>query len=286
MSELTELESADAYCRLLTSRHYENFIVASGLVRGRTRADLRRIYAYCRTTDDFGDESGAAGSDRLKRWREQVIDVFAGRAAVHPVLIALRDSIDRCRLPEQPFLDLIEANVQDQRVASYADWPDLRAYCMLSAAPVGRMVLRVFDLWDSTAELLSDDVCIGLQLANHAQDVRRDAARGRSYLLQADLRSGGVTGAVRNLCERARTLLSSGRQLEALAPGSLRVQLALYRLGGLAIVAAVERTGYRTDVKRPSVSKASQVALLARALFESSRPGARAGGFHKELTRP
>ena len=51
------LEAADAYCRTLTRRHYENFSVASRFVDARTRRDLTRIYAYCRTTDDLGDES-------------------------------------------------------------------------------------------------------------------------------------------------------------------------------------------------------------------------------------
>jgi len=279
LNDLAELESADAYCRLLARRHYENFIVASGLVRGRARLDLQRIYAYCRTTDDFGDESGPAGLSRLERWRDAVNGCLSGETPVHPVLLALRETASRCRIPSQPFLDLIEANIQDQTVTSYADWSELRAYCMLSAAPVGRMVLRVFDMWSSPAELLSDDVCIGLQLANHAQDVRRDRAGGRTYLLQADLTAEGVAGAVRRLCERARELLSSGRQLEALAPGALRVQLALYRLGGLAIVHAIERIGYRTDAMRPRVSRLTQAVLVARALAESLQGNPRAGRF-------
>ena len=279
MSDLTEVESADAYCRLLTRRHYENFIVASGLLRGRPRLDLQRIYAFCRTTDDLGDESGPAGASRLERWRSCVGEFFSGTRPVHPVLIALHETVQRCGIPAQPFLDLIEANAQDQTVTSYETWPDLRAYCLLSAAPVGRMVLRVFDMWSLPAELLSDDVCIGLQLANHAQDVRRDKAKGRTYLLQSDLRSAGTVGAVRSLCERARELLSSGRQLEAMAPGALRFQLALYRLGGLAILNAIERIGYRTDASRPRVSKAAHVLLAGRALLGSTQGSERARRF-------
>lgn len=271
LRELTELDSADAYCRRLARRHYENFVVTSKFLPGRLALDLVRIYAYCRTTDDYGDESGDAALARLQRWRSEVSDCFAGDMPVHPVLVSLRETVRHHRLPEQPFLDLIQANVQDQHVSSYESWVELRAYCVLSAAPVGRMVLGVFDVRDRRAEQLSDDVCIGLQLANHAQDVRRDAKLGRSYLLQTDLRSGGVAWAVRSLCERARELLRSGRALEAMAPHSLRAQLALYRLGGLAIVAGIERSGYRTDVVRPEVSKMAKAILLLRALLETVR---------------
>ncbi|MGZ3522596.1 MAG: squalene/phytoene synthase family protein [Vulcanimicrobiaceae bacterium] len=269
---MSELQAADAYCRLLAGGHYENFVVASGVLRRDARLHLMRIYAFCRTTDDLGDESGSSAIERLERWRDEVAALFAGEAPVHPVLIALRETMQRYTMPAQPFLDLIEANVQDQRVSTYATWAELEAYCMLSAAPVGRMVLRVFGMTGPLAERFSDDVCIGLQLANHAQDVSRDAKIGRTYLLQSELQSDGITGAVHGLVERARGLLASGRALEAMAPQPLRLQLALYRLGGLAICDEIEAAGYRTDLRRPHVSNAKKVALLARGIVESMRP--------------
>ena len=278
MRELTELASADAYCRLLARRHYENFSVASKLVGARRARDLMRIYAYCRTTDDFGDESSDknAALARLESWRAQVRDLFAGTMPVHPVLLALRETVNAHALPAQPFLDLISANVQDQQVSQYAKWADLRAYCMLSAAPVGRMVLGVFEIHDARAPELSDDVCVGLQLANHAQDVGRDATRGRSYLIGTDVRADDPTAAVRGLCERARDLLDSGRELEEMTPMPLRLQLALYRLGGLAIVDGIKRVGYRTQAIRPTVSATTKAWLLVRAFAACVRENSHA----------
>lgn len=269
---MNELESADAYCRLLATRHYENFAVASKIVPGRIRRDLMRFYGFCRTTDDLGDESGSRDEAlaRLARWRDETQAVFAGAAPVHPVLIALRETVEHYNLEAQPFLDLIAANEQDQRVHAYQTWPQLEAYCMLSAAPVGRVVLRFFGIANPATEKLSDDVCIGLQLANHAQDVSRDVKIGRSYLLEEDLASGGTRGAVKGLVLRARSLLASGATLETMAPGALRLQLALYRLGGLAICNAIERLGYATEVTRPSVSKRAKVGILVRAVMEAA----------------
>ena len=264
-----DVAAADAYCGELADRHYENFTVASRVLQSGLRRDLARIYAYCRTTDDLGDESDGDARERLERWRGEVLDLFAGRPPAHPVLLALRDTVARFRLPAQPFLDLIQANVQDQDVSRYATWPDLRAYCMLSAAPVGRLVLRVFDVAVPQAEALSDDVCIGLQIANFAQDVSIDAQKGRCYLLQTDLERGGVARATRGHCERAQALLASGRQLETMVPWALRLQLALYRLGGLAIVDAVARLGYRTELRRPRVSGPARLLVFARAVRQS-----------------
>ncbi|HET7815408.1 MAG TPA: squalene/phytoene synthase family protein [Candidatus Baltobacteraceae bacterium] len=269
---MLEIDSADAYCRTLANRHYENFSVASRIVPRDLRIHLMRFYAFCRTTDDLGDESGSkhAALERLAEWRGQTERFFAGSPPVHPVFIALRPTVDRFGLDRAPFLDLIAANEQDQQVAAYRNWPQLRAYCMLSAAPVGRVVLRFFGVGGERAEELSDDVCIGLQLANHAQDVSRDRLIDRSYLLEDDLERGGLTFAVRSLVDRARTLLRSGEELERMVPGPLRVQLALYRTGGLAICQAIEALEYRTDVRRPSVSKAKKMQLVVRALVHAS----------------
>ena len=51
--------------------------------------------------------------------------MFEGRPPVHPVLVALADTVRRFEIPAEPFLDLIAANVQDQRVAGYATWEEL-----------------------------------------------------------------------------------------------------------------------------------------------------------------
>lgn len=267
------LQAADAYCRYLTDRHYENFSVASRFVDASRRTDLARIYAYCRTTDDLGDESPRGYAlPRLARWRDEVEAMFAGTPPVHPVLTALQQTIARRTIEPQPFFDLIEANVMDQHVSVYPAWADLERYCTLSAAPVGRMVLRVFGVTGSPADQLSDDVCIGLQLANHAQDVSRDAAIGRTYLVQSDVAAGGQAQAARALVARARQLLDSGRRLEPIVPRALRLQLVLYRLGGLAICDAIERIGYDTVARRPSVSGRTKVSLVLRAALEAVTP--------------
>jgi squalene synthase HpnC len=304
-----ELQAADAYCRRLANRHYENFSVAGAFLPRELRVHLARIYAFCRTTDDLGDEYPVGASpatpgarqkaaDRLRDWRrdvealwdtERIVAPFtdatihqgsAGSAPIHPVLLALAPTIERFDLPRQPFLDLIDANLQDQQIQTYETWDELRRYCTLSAAPVGRMVLGVFEVRNSSAVPLSDDVCIGLQLANFAQDVSVDRAKGRTYLLQSELRAGGSAEAVRRMCERAARLLASGEELERMvtqaggaggAPGWLRVQLTLYRLGGQAILEAIRRAGYRTDRERPTVSTVTKLRLLPLALLQSAR---------------
>ncbi|MBJ7608619.1 MAG: squalene/phytoene synthase family protein [Candidatus Dormibacteraeota bacterium] len=277
----TELAQADAFCRRLARRHYENFTVASAVLPGELRVHLARVYAYCRLTDDLGDESRSDA--RLRAWRDEVCSALAADGPTsHPVLLALRETVTACSVPLQPFLDLISANLLDQRVTGYATWIDLEAYCRLSAAPVGRMVLAVLGIRGERAEELSDSVCIGLQLANFAQDVALDARLGRCYLPQDEVSRLGLHGAVRSLCERAERLLESGCELEAMTSGRLRAQLAMYRLGGTAILGAIRRSSFRTDTVRPQVSRTEKARLATGAIAllagDHARGPSRAGG--------
>jgi squalene synthase HpnC len=266
VSRPVSLSAADRYCRALARTHYENFLaVTPAVARGRRR-HLARLYAYSRATDDIGDESGGDARALLLRWREDLELALAGGPAVHPVLCAIADTTRACRLPHEPLYDLIEANLMDQHVSAYRTWDELFAYCRLSAAPVGRLVLRIHGRCDGTADRLSDDVCIGLQLANFAQDVAVDRRKGRSYLPLEETAGPGVTAAVERMCERALGLLRSGRELERMVPFGLGIQLAMYRLGGEAIVDAIRRGGYRTDQRRPVVENSRKLRLVGAAL--------------------
>lgn len=268
MTSVTEIDAAGAYCADLARRHYENFSVASRFLPASVRQHLTRLYAYCRTTDDFGDESGNHGEARLTSWRQQVAAALEGEEPpTHPVLLALQPTVLACHLPAQPFFDLIQANLQDQRVSTYESWAELHAYCMLSAAPVGRLVLRIWKASTPEADRLSDDVCTGLQLANFAQDVAIDRTKGRTYLLQSEIREYGLPGAVNAMCDRAEHLLNSGKQLESMVSPRLRIQLALYRLGGMAIIAAIRALDGRTDLQRPRVSGSAKLRLIPQALL-------------------
>ncbi len=275
------LAAADALCARLAAEHYENFTVASRLLPATLRTHLARVYAFCRVTDDIGDELEGDRVTALRQWRAEVAAGLDGGAPPrHPVLLALRETAWVRAVETRPFLDLVDANLRDQQVGSYRSWDELLDYCRLSAAPVGRMVLAVAGCDGAEARALSDDVCIGLQLANFAQDVSLDAAKGRAYLLEEDIEAVGVHGAVRRHCDRAERLLASGERLERMVDGAVRLQLALYRRGGLAIVAAVRAAGYRTDERRPIVPVARKLAMVASGLPAVTWPR-RGDGSHR-----
>src|SRR6266568_1276917 len=129
----------------------ENFPVALRLLPARHRAHLMAVYGFARTVDDIGDKAPVAERARLLDELEadlgRLYAGIAGPASAAPdlgVIRALRPVVSHCAIPRQPFLDLIQANRQDQIVRRYPRFDDLLGYCRLSANPVGRIVLHVF----------------------------------------------------------------------------------------------------------------------------------------------
>jgi squalene synthase HpnC len=274
------LAVAEAFCRTIASRHYENFTVATRLVPLRLRQHLANVYAFARWSDDLADESPSPAAARmaLAAWRTQLERCFAGHPD-HPIFVALAETIRQTDLGITPFSDLLDAFEQDQAVTRYPDRPALLDYCRRSADPVGRIVLALEGCRDAERVALSDSICTGLQLVNFWQDVKRDRLAGRVYLPAADRQRHGVDEALldvaraqpplirllREEVEWARDCLRSGLPLERIAPPVLRPAIGMFVRGGLAIADAIERIGFDTLAHRPTVSRWTKVRLAGRA---------------------
>ncbi len=302
-------EEALAYVRGLAHNHYENFSVLSSLVPADLRDDFAAVYAFCRWADDLADETGKDDAARarsvqlLSWWRDQTRACFAGQAD-HPVFIALRGSVARHDLPVGPFLDLIDAFEQDQRVTRYQTWEQLIDYCARSANPVGRIVLHLGGCPDRPENAqrlaMSDSICTALQLTNFWQDVRRDLLeRDRVYLPEQETGLSADTlrlwldrpddpaarvpyiRALRKLVNRTWPLFQHGRPLPLALDARLRPVVWLFAAGGAAVLESVERIGCTTLWTRPRLSKFSKAALVARAWLS-----ARLSGSTSMRTRP
>ena len=268
-------DEAAAYCRRLTKTHYENFTVGSLLLPKAKRQHVSNLYAYCRTVDDLGDEAEGDRRALLEQWREDLERCYNG-APSHPVMVALQDTIQRYRIPREPFLKLIEANRVDQEVARYNTFQDLLNYCDHSANPCGRLFLYVFDYRDKERQRLSDYTCTALQLANFWQDVNRDWQKGRIYLPLEDMQAHGVTEEqlarrafddnFRRLMafqvERTRQMFRHGAQLLPRIEGHAKVDVALFTRGGMAVLDAIEKQDYNVLARRPSLSRFKKGWLL------------------------
>src|SRR5579862_52453 len=102
------LEEARAYCESLAKRHYENFSVATWFLPEKLRPHFYSIYAYCRISDDLGDEVGDPQKSLalLDEWEQELEACYAGEPR-HPVFVALRPTILACEIPRDPFANLL-----------------------------------------------------------------------------------------------------------------------------------------------------------------------------------
>ena len=274
------LAESQAYCQRLARSHYENFSVATWFLPERLRQHFYNVYAYCRISDDLGDEVGdpAASLLLLDQWQIELATCYSGTPR-HPVFVALADTVRQFDIPQREFSDLLTAFRQDQTITRYETFNDLLGYCLNSANPVGHLVLYLCGYRDSERQKLSDFTCTALQLANFWQDVSVDYAKGRIYLPLESLRKYGVTeddlGNNRNtpaFCdmmrfevERARDWFRQGMPLIGRVDKELAIDLDLFSRGGLEILNAIEKQGFAVLGRRPSISKPRKLALVARA---------------------
>src|ERR1700748_2584315 len=127
---LTPLErptaaEAQAWCRELATTHYENFHVAAFFLPAGVRSHFESIYAFCRVADDLGDEveDRAVATRLLNTWGAMLEECYdAPERSMHPVFVALHETIRKCDPPRQLFLDLIHASRIAQNKAEYGSW--------------------------------------------------------------------------------------------------------------------------------------------------------------------
>ena len=276
----------DAYqwCARYTREHQENFTVVSWFLPRELRAPMFAVYAFCRYTDDLGDEAAGNRLALLDGWEAQLRRAFdPSPPPDHPIAVALADLAQRKPLDADPFLRLIEANRLDQTKTRYADFQELLGYCRLSANPVGEMVLSLWEVNDAERRKLSDATCTALQLANHWQDVRRDWQAGRLYLPLDDLRRFGVAERqigeqiaagrcdrafrelIRYQVDRAEAWFRQGDALVGMVPRELAVDLRLFSDGGRAVLRAIAAQDYDVLAARPRVGRGRRAWLALRA---------------------
>jgi squalene synthase HpnC len=274
------LAEARQYCRKLATNHYENFSVATWFLPKRLRQHFYNVYAYCRISDDLGDEVGDPGASLqlLDAWQQELEACYAG-SPKHPVFVALSETVQAFEIPKHEFSDLLTAFRQDQTVTRYKSFDDLLGYCKNSANPVGHLVLYLCGYKDSERQLLSDFTCTALQLANFWQDVSVDYAKGRIYLPLEDLHRFAVseddiahrrnTSAFVEMMkfevERAREWFRQGLPLIQKVSRELAVDIELFSRGGQETLNAIEAQGFAVLGRRPVISKPRKLALVARA---------------------
>ncbi len=276
-------DAAFEYCARLTASHYENFPVASLFLPEEKRPYVQAIYAFSRSADDFADEGELAPQarlDHLDDWGRRLDRAYDGEAD-HPVFIALAETVRNNEIPRTYLADLLSAFRQDVVKNRYDDLPELLDYCSRSANPVGRIVLHIFGHRDEGLSLLSDEICTGLQLTNFWQDVGVDRDKDRLYVPLTEMERHQYTeeewrgrvlndrfrAMMKSLVSMTREKFRAGVRLPDLAEREIALELRLVWLGGMTILAGIDRSGYDLYARRPTLGARRKLGILLRGFF-------------------
>ncbi len=303
---------ASGYARAkeVTRRHAKSFFFASNVLFGARRRAAFALYSFCRRLDDLvdGDNPGdgsvaqpqataAELQARLDLARASLGAVWSSSVGAPLVrelpwaddeLAAFRDTVERYRIPEQPFQELINGMEMDLSKTRYANFDELSLYCYRVAGVVGLMLTHVLGYDDEACLPYAVDLGVAMQLTNIIRDVKEDWQRGRVYLPQDELARFGLdesdlerfcapaaraSPAWPRWCEFLKFQIARAREIDArshlgvphltgLGSGRVvRVMSAVY--GG--ILGEVERQQYDVFSRRARVSLGGKLALAFKA---------------------
>lgn len=297
--------AAYIHCRKIARAAARNFYYGFVLLPDEKRDALCALYAFMRHADDISDEPGALEAKRkgLAELRAEMEIALGGGATNDPVWTALRDTVQRFKIPACYLHDLIAGAEMDLTISTYETFEDLRKYCYHVAGAVGLCCLYVFGFSDRQCPELAEKMGIAFQLTNILRDLRADYAAGRTYIPREDFAKFGVDtrefkdGKPSQNCiamieyeaARAREFYREGWKLLPLVSADSRAALwAMARIYS-GVLEKIEERGADVLSEKPArMTTAEKVWVLARArmgwfkendgLRERDRNRRRAGG--------
>ena len=186
------------HSRALTQKSASNLALAFILLPREKRDAMSALYAFCRAVDDVADEDSVPTEKRradLAAWRE---DIRRACEDKNPEFILNREFqpvIRQFKLPFALFDELIQGCEMDLDTLRYENFERLELYCHRVASVVGLLSIEIFGHKNPACRDYAVHLGKALQLTNILRDVKNDAARGRIYLPQAELKRFNVAEA-------------------------------------------------------------------------------------------
>lgn len=264
----------------VTRRSRSNFFFAFLALPRRRRDALYAVYAFCRTVDDIADLGRDAGAQRagLARWRADIARCYEGGTPEHPIARQLAAAVRDFRLPRAALEAIVEGCEMDLTRATYETAEDLEPYCYRVASAVGLCCIEIFGYTDPRAREYAVSLGMALQLTNIIRDVGADAANGRVYVPQVDLRRFGVTSddlragrytdafvaLMAHQAARARRFYAAARAAFPAADARSLVPAEIMGRIYLALLDEIERRRFRVFEGRVTLPARRKAAIALR----------------------
>jgi len=267
-------DSVPSDYRQVIRQHSRSFSFAARLLPNPVRADVQKLYAWCRWCDEAVDDAATAAvaGQRLALLREDISRIYAGEPPVHQASNWLAELVHDHAIPIEYPLGLLDGMEMDLGSVSIGTEEELMLYCKRAAGTVGLMLCRLFGVTGADALRSAEALGIAMQLTNIARDVREDWLVGRCYLpsiwfktrpnANSMLTNQQVQAAVRSGLNLADKYYQEGISgLKYLPPGcrfSISAAANIYREIGQVI----RRRNFRVMDGRTSVSLPRKLFLV------------------------
>ncbi len=269
----------------ITRKSASNLALAFVLLPKEKRTGMAALYAFCREVDDIADDEHAPVEQRrrqLSGWREDIQRACSGHAPKFAVNRELQPFIERHRLPYELFDELLRGVEMDLEIKRYSNLAELEQYCYRVASVVGLLSIEIFGYKNPGCRQYAIHLGKALQLTNILRDVRSDAARGRIYLPNSEMKRFGVTAEEITACrysnryhDLARSMAGTARGFYSAARRTLPAEdqrsMATAELMGSVywrLLLSLERRGFNVfDLPPTRVSKAQKAFLILRSWY-------------------
>ena len=263
----------------IVRRARSNFFWSFVFLNKAKRDAIFAAYAFARHTDDLVDDASNAeeAETRLTAWRRELDACYFGHPTTD-ITLALKPVVDRYKIPQTNFDDLINGVEMDLSTDRYATFDDLQTYCYRVASVVGLICIEIFGYENEETKTYAVNLGLALQLTNILRDVGEDAERGRIYLPTEDLERFGCTEsailsrqddeAFREMmafqCTRARSYYTLAEN--HLSETDRRSMFPAETMGRIyfAILEKIEQRDYRVFDERVTLSALWKVGIAAR----------------------
>jgi phytoene synthase len=271
------------HSRALTKKSASNLALAFILLPREKRDAMSALYAFCRAVDDVADEDAVPTEQRraqLAAWRTDIRRACDNGKPEFILNQEFQPVIRRFKLPFALFDELIKGCEMDLDTLRYADYEQLELYCYRVASVVGLLSIEIFGYRNPACHDYAVYLGKALQLTNILRDVKNDAARGRIYLPQSELKKFNVTEAeilnskyTENYFALAASVAGRAKQFYALAqktlpPADRQAMVAAELMGSVywQLLQKLERGRFNVFGPQPlKLSKPHKLALIVQS---------------------
>jgi phytoene synthase len=267
----------------ITQKSASNLALAFIMLPRAKREAMSALYAFCREVDDVADEETKPVAERrrqLSAWREDIRRACENKSPQFPLNREFQPVIQQYGLRYELFDELIKGCEMDLDTLRYRSFDELDSYCYRVASAVGLLSIEIFEYRNPACRDYAIYLGKALQLTNILRDVRNDAARGRIYLPETELRkfqveeseilasaySGRYFALANAVALRAKSFYQLA--LKTLPPEDRRSMVAAELMGSVywRLLQKLERQRFNVFGAQPlRLTKPHKLALILRS---------------------